>query len=207
MALVKLDWYRRTVSDKLLKTEYIIQQMTANVATYATPNPDLADVEAARLNLNKAAVTALAGGVALTLAKNEAEDVLDELITQLIPYVQNVSGGIEALILKGGMEVRKSSSPIPTPERVQNLDAFPSRYAKEIDLNWDGLGRNFFYQIEMFVDDDKGGGQWVKLATTSRSKYLVNGLITGTVYRFRVAGIGRNDEIGPYSQEATSVAP
>jgi hypothetical protein len=113
MALVKLEWYRKTAPEKLLKTEYIIQQMTANVATYATPNPDLADVEAARLNLNKAAVTALAGGVALTLAKNEAEDVLDELITQLIPYVQNVSGGIEALILKGGMEVRKSSSPIP----------------------------------------------------------------------------------------------
>mgnify|MGYP000571090361 CR=1 FL=1 len=85
MALVKLEWYRKTAPEKLLKTEYIIQQMTANVATYATPNPDLADVEAARLNLNKAAVTALAGGVALTLAKNEAEDVLDELITQLNP--------------------------------------------------------------------------------------------------------------------------
>jgi hypothetical protein len=44
MALVKLDWYRRTVSDKLLKTEYIIQQMDVNAATFATPNPALADV-------------------------------------------------------------------------------------------------------------------------------------------------------------------
>jgi hypothetical protein len=44
MALVKLDWYRRTVSDKLLKTEYIIQQMDVNSATFVTPNPALADV-------------------------------------------------------------------------------------------------------------------------------------------------------------------
>ena len=207
MSLVKLEWSRRTVSDKLLKTEYIIQQMTANVATYATPNPALADIDTARSELSRAAVAAQAGGVALTLAKNEAEEALDALIAQLVPYVQNVSGGVEALILEAGMDVRKSPSPLPTPFQVQNLGAFPSRYLNEVDLNWDSLGKNYFYQVEMFVEDDKGGGSWAKLATTSKSKYLVSGLVTGTVYRFRVAGIGRNDEIGPYSQEASSVAP
>lgn len=206
MALVKLEWSRRTVSDKLLKTQFIIQQMTANIATFATPNPPLVDVEAAKDALADAAVNAQAGGVALTLAKNNAENALDELISQLSSYVQNISGGDGAIILQAGMDVRKEPSPIPTPEQVQNLDAFPTRTEGEVQLDWDPLGRNYFYQVEMFVEDDDTGF-WSKLTVSSKSKFSVTGLSTGTVYRFRVAGIGRNDEIGAYSQEATSVAP
>jgi len=206
MALVKLEWSRRSVSDKLLKTQFIIQQMTANIATFATPNPPLVDIEAAKNALADAAVNAQAGGIELTLAKNNAEDVLDDQITQLSSYVQNISGGDPAIILQAGMDVRKEPSPIPTPEQVQNLDAFPTRTEGEIQLDWNPLGRNFFYQVEMFVEDDDTGF-WSKLTVSSKSKFLVTGLSTGTVYRFRVAGIGRNDEIGAYSQEATSVAP
>ena len=111
MALVKLDWQRRTVADKLLKSEFITQQMTFNAATFATPNPALADVDAARTDLSKAAVAAQAGGLALTLAKNEAETKLDQLISQLGAYVQNISAGDEAIILQAGMDVRKTPSP------------------------------------------------------------------------------------------------
>jgi len=180
--------------------------MTANIATFATPNPPLVDIEAAKNALADAAVNAQAGGIELTLAKNNAEDVLDDQITQLSSYVQNISGGDPAIILQAGMDVRKEPSPIPTPEQVQNLDAFPTRTEGEIQLDWNPLGRNFFYQVEMFVEDDDTGF-WSKLTVSSKSKFLVTGLSTGTVYRFRVAGIGRNDEIGAYSQEATSVAP
>ena len=207
MALVKLDWQRRTVADKLLKSEFITQQMSINAATFATPNPALADVDAARTDLSKTAVAAQAGGVALTLAKNEAETKLDQLISQLGAYVQNISAGDEAIILQAGMDVRKTPSPQPPPEQVQNLDAFPTRSAGQIQVGWDSLGKGAYYQVEMYIDDDAGNGFWDKLTVSSKSKYLVTGLTTGTVYRFRVAGIGRNDEIGPFSQEASSVAP
>ncbi len=207
MSQVKLEWYRRPVSDKLIKCSYIIDQMTANVATFATPNPTLADVEAAKDDLGAKAVAAEAGGHALTFAKNEAEKALDQLMSQLANYVQNISGGDAGIILQSGMDVRKEPSPVPPPEQVQNLDGFPTRTQGEIQLNWTPLGNQYYYQVEMWVEDDAGDGFWDKIAVTSRSKYLVTGLTTGKVYRFRVAGIGRNDELGAYSQEASSVAP
>lgn len=181
--------------------------MTLNAGTFVTPNPTLADVDTARTDLSKAAVAAQAGGMALTFAKNEAEKKLDQLINQLVAYVQNISGGEESIILQAGMEVRKTPSPLPTPGPVQNLDAFPTRSAGQIQLTWDTLGGNIFYQVDMYVSDDEGNGFWDKLTVSSKSKYLVTGLTTGKVYRFRVAGIGRNDEMGPFSQEASSVAP
>lgn len=207
MALVKLDWQRRNVADKLLKAEFITQQMGANATTFVTPNPALADVDLARTDLSKKAVAAQAGGVALTLAKNEAEGKLDQLITQLAAYVQNVSGGEESIILQAGMDVRRNASPLPPPPQVQNLDAYPTRSSGQIQLTWDSLGNRYFYQVEMFVTDEKNVGIWDKVTVVSKSKYLMTGLETGKVYRFRVAGIGRNDEMGAYSQEASSVAP
>lgn len=207
MSTVKLGWHRKTVPEKIIKGEYIVQQMTANAGIFVTPLPALADVTTAHDNLIQTAVAAEAGGTALTLAKNNAEDAYDALIAQLMSYVQNVSNGDEAIILQSGMDVRRTPSPLPPPAQVQNLDAFPSRTQGEINLNWGSLGNSYYYQVEQFIEDETGLGVWVKLVVSSKSKYTVTGLATGSVNKFRVAGIGRDDVVGPFSQEATSVAP
>lgn len=207
MAIVKLDWQRKTADQKLTKGNYISQQMALHVAEFAAPNPPLADLDAALSDLNKANIAAQAGGYVLTYAKNQAEKVLDGIISQLMAYVQNVSGGDEGIILLSGMEVRKTPSPLPDPEQVQNLDAFPTRTAGKVKLTWDRLDNVSNYQVEMWKDDGAGGGFWDKIGTPSKKQMEVSGLTTGTVYRFRVAGIGKDDVLGPYSQEASSVAP
>ena len=207
MATVKLEWHRKTVDQKLIKGEFISQQMATNVAEYPTPNPSLADLDAALDDLRKKAVAALAGGYALTYANNQAEKVLDGIISQLMSYVQNASGGVEAIILKSGMNVRKTPKPVPDPLQVENLDAFPTRSQGEVQLTWDSLDNSPYYQVEQWKEDNAGNGFWDKIATISKPKYTVTGLTTGTVYRFRVAGLGKDDVLGPYSQEATSVAP
>lgn len=207
MAIVVLYWNRKTVPEKMLKAQYIVAQMTTNVADFATPNPTLADVTAAVQTLADAAVAAQAGGYALTFAKNEAEKVLDDLMRQLMAYVQNVSGGSEAIIIRSGMDIKRTPSPLPDPLLVQNLDAFPTRIQGEVQLTWDRLDNVIGYRVERWFEDDAGNGFWDKLAITTKSKFLATGLTTGTVYRFRVAGIGKDDTYGPFSQEATSVAP
>ncbi|MBL4587132.1 MAG: hypothetical protein JKX84_08775, partial [Flavobacteriales bacterium] len=132
MATVKLNWNRKTVPQKMVTGGFVVQQMTLNVTVFATPNPDLVTVDAALSDLADKTVAAEAGGYLLTFDKNEAEKVLDDLISQLMSYVQNVSGGDEAVILLSGMEVRKSPSPVPPPLQVENLDAFPTRNQGEI---------------------------------------------------------------------------
>lgn len=208
MALVKLGWNRMSVAEKLIKGDYIVAQMTANVATFPTPLPSLEDVTVAITALRDAATRAEAGGYVLTFEKNLAQEALDELMRQLTAYVQNVSGGDAETILLSGMEVRRGPEPKPAPTQIQNLNALPSRTTGQIDLNWDTLGQGVVYQVEQWMDgQDDDEGFWSKLATPSKSKYTVTGLNTGTVYRFRVAGIGTDDRIGPFSQDATSVAP
>lgn len=207
MSLVKLNWNRLSVGEKLLRARFIVQSMGADPTTFASPNPTLQSVSDGTDDLQKKAVDALAGGIALTLAKSVAEDALDALITQLVPYVQNISNGNEQIILAAGMEVRKKPSPNPAPLQVQNLSAFPSKYQGSVDLNWNSLGNRTFYQIEMQIKDDNEQDVWIKLDVTSKSKFTVDNLETGQVMHFRVAGIGSNDEMGPYSQTASSVVP
>jgi hypothetical protein len=77
MATVILDWHRKTVDQKLTKGGYVSLQMATNVAEYPTPNPPLADLDAALDDLRKKSISAQAGGYVLTFAKNEAEKVLD----------------------------------------------------------------------------------------------------------------------------------
>jgi hypothetical protein len=207
MATVILNWNRKSVPEKLLKAQYIIEQMTVNATDFPNPNPTLLDVEQARADLSKKAVAAQAGGYALTFAKNEAEKVLDGKMKSLQAYVQNISGGVEAVIIRSGMEVKKTPSPLPDPTQVQNLDAFPTRTQGEVQLTWDTMDNVIGFQVERWSEDKDGTGFWDKIAITTKSKLLAKGLNTGTVYRFRVAGIGKDDTIGSFSQEASSVAP
>ena len=196
-----------SVPEKLLKVQFIVGQMTENVTDFPTPFPALADVTAANDDLAKKAVAAQAGGYALTFAKNEAEKSLHELMKQLMAYVQNISGSNEALIIKSGFDIKRPSAPLPAPLQVENLSALPSRAQGEILLKWDTLKNVIGYQVELWMEADEGTGFWDELAVTTRSKFTVTGLETGTIYRFRVAGLGKNDVYGPYSQDARSVAP
>ena len=207
MATPVLNWNRMSVPEKIIKVQFIVGQMTENATDFPTPFPALADVTAATDDLAQKAVAAQAGGYGLTFAKNEAEKALHELMKQLMAYVQNISGTNEALIVKSGFDIKRPSAPLPPPLQVENLSALPSRAQGEILLKWDSLKNVIGYQVEMWMEAEDGTGFWDELAVTTRSKFAASGLETGKVYRFRVAGLGKNDANGSYSQDARSVAP
>jgi hypothetical protein len=206
MATAVLNWSRKTVPEKIIKANFYISQVEINVASFPTPNPSIADLQTATDGLSLAAVQAMTGAHLLVYAKNVAEKTLDDAIKSLQAYVQNVSNGDGGIILQSGMEVKKSPSSLPDPEQVENLNGDPTKKHGEVQLTWDTLENVIGYQVEQWIADDKGDGFWDKIAISTKSKFLVTGLTTGTVYKFRVSGIGKDDVLGAFSQEASSIA-
>jgi hypothetical protein len=206
MALVKLDWNRKSVPDKLLRGRFIIMQMTANTNVFPNPAPSLVEMQASHNALHQAAVRAYAGGILLTAAKTKATNTYNRLIAQLAAYVQNISAGSEEIILKAGMEVRQKARSRPSASQVNKLRAYPSRKQGTILISWTSLGRGYVYQLEMCTEEPDGMTPWTQRILHG-TEFVISDLERGRIYYFRVAGIGTDNVFGSYSQEANSVAP
>jgi len=82
--------------------------MTGNT-NYTTPNPTLTVVTTAINALETAFEAAADGGKVLKAAVRAKEKILDDLMSQLMEYVANASGGDEQKILSAGFDVKSSS--------------------------------------------------------------------------------------------------
>ena len=226
MARVKLGFSRLTTAEKLLKSRTIVANMTGN-ANFPTipPNIDLAVITASIDNLEAAAQKADKGGTDKTLIKNIAEDELNDLMSQLADYVQSASAGDPVIIASSGMDIKSSATPPQLLGAVTGPAANVAGNPGEINVSWDRLEGAKSYVVEMLVtikdgtvvtplpgDDSavitesESGTEWMRIDTVTKSKLLVQGLQTGVVYSFRIAGINGAGQ-GDYSQTVSSVAP
>ena len=89
----------------------IVQSLTNNTI-YPTPMPTLAAVSEALAAFAHALAAAAEGGVSLTLAKNDAREVLTGLLRELSSYVQLTCKGDMTKLLTSGFPVQK---PVRTP--------------------------------------------------------------------------------------------
>lgn len=228
MARVKLGFSRLTTAEKLLKARTIVTAMTGN-PNFLTPppTPDLLVVTASTDALELAAQNAAKGGTDKTLIKNVAEDELNNLMSQLADYVQVASAGDPVIIESSGMDVKSSATPPQLLGAVLGPVAKVAGNPGEINILWDKLEGAKSYVVEMLVTikdgtvvdpipdpggegevvtESESGSEWMRIDTVTKSKLLVQGLQTGVVYSFRIAGINGAGQ-GNYSQTVSSVAP
>lgn len=103
-----LNFWRMTVPKKIQKSREIVIHMTGNT-NYTTPNPTLTAVTTAINALETSFEAAADGGKVLKAAVRAKEKILDDLMSQLLEYVANVSGGDEQKILSAGFDVKAVS--------------------------------------------------------------------------------------------------
>ncbi|MGB1319240.1 MAG: fibronectin type III domain-containing protein, partial [Flavobacteriales bacterium] len=223
-----LGFSRLTTAEKLLKSRTIVANMTGNTNFPEIPPAiDLAVITESTNDLEKAAQEAAKGGTDKTLIKNVAEDRLNDLMSQLADYVQMASAGDPVIIESSGMDVRNTATPPQLLGAVTDPTAKVAGNPGEINVGWNKLTGAKSYVVEMLVTIKDGtvidplpdpggkgdviteaekGAEWMRIDTVTKSKLLVQGLQTGIVYSFRVAGINGAGQ-GDYSQIVTSVAP
>jgi hypothetical protein len=201
-SVVKLDLHRKTASAKVGFGRNIVTNMTANIATFATPLPSLADVTDATDALETAYTEALDGGLSKTAAKNAAEDVFDTLLTALGNYVDSVAQGDETIILSSGMEVKRQPAPIGIPAQVTSFSAKTGTITGEIVLDWSKVYGAAIYLIYMKAND---GDAFTLAGESTKSKFTVTGLNSAQRYWFKAVAVG-SAGAGPESDVSTCLA-
>jgi len=204
MKIIRVGLDGLSAMDKVAKSLFIESKMAAN-PTFPTPSPTLVVLGAAREALEAAVAATLNGGKSATFAKDEAEAALDELITQLAGYVVSVAGGDEGKILSSGFDVRKRGSPIGNLPAPANVHADLTNKEGQIKVDWERLHGAVDYEVQRNDNDPKVEVDWKVIGMTTKSRYLDQGLESGSIHWYRVKARGTAGD-SPLSDPARAMA-
>lgn len=207
MALVKVGTAKMSDPDKIQFARQIVTQMTGNT-NFTTPDPGLASITTAADALETAyndAQTAQAQARAATSTQQDASDALDLLLSQEGNYVENASGGDQAIIESSGFNVRNvPAGPIGDLPAPADVDITPNENAGTVNMRWEKVRGAYSYIVEKAVDAPTLS--WSTALNCTKTRVVVNTMASGTKYWFRVAGVGAAGQ-GAWSDPISKYAP
>lgn len=183
----------RSFKDALLLTTAIttIEALTGN-ANFVTPSPDLATLTAAKDDYQTKLAKANQKGSPLDISlKNEAKEVLADLLQKLAFYVNSVANGNLPLLLSAGLPLTQPRLAGMLPSVPERLRLSDGRLSGELRWDVDSLGRQVFYEY-CYASEKDAAGEWLwsdRQTTTSSRKNLISGLTAGLIYAVRVRGV------------------
>jgi len=208
MAKIRLNLSGLSTAQKLAKAEQVVTAMTGNT-NFPTPTPPLSTITTAATELRAADAEAQAArqtSKEKTNVKNQKEDRLEQLLTQVVGYVESVAGSDEQMILSAGLDLRAVGAPsTEPPEPPHGLTATVGDHDGEIDLSWDTVTGAKSYVIEQSADPATPT-TWTHAGVSTRSFNTAQRLTSGTRYWFRVAAVNNNGQSG-WSDPAMKIAP
>ena len=179
---------RYTDAELTVKTGHIIANMTDN-ANFPTPSPTLAEVAEANAQYKVSLDKVKDGSKADTVTKNNLRAELVVMLQQLADYVQKASNGDEAIILTSGYDVTKKPSTVGPLAKPSNFKVAMGQNRGSVVLSCEVVDHAQFYEFEHTEGFPNGNSVWVK-TTSTKHKILLEELVSGKEYTFRVAGAG-----------------
>jgi hypothetical protein len=169
----------------VLKAMLIFNSMTGNL-NFATPEPTLAEVKAAADALDAAIVEAKeAATKTKILARENKREVLTGLLKRLSLYVKLTALDDAEVLASSGFSLGKTPEPVGVLAKPQNFTVEAVQVGT-VKLSIKAINGANSYQYE---NRKKGTEAWDVLVDT-KSKVTLTGLESGTLYEFRVTGIG-----------------
>jgi len=188
----------------IAKAQFVLTKLTGNLS-FPTPTPSLATLTTAIKALTDADAAATDGGKSAHLLKNQRKKELAQLLILLAAYVTNTAQGDEGKIISAGFAVRKTRQPIGLLPKPQDVEAHPTEYTGQILVRCKAMSdANIF---EVFMNDTDPGDEknWLLVGTSTKAKFLKDGLTSGKFYWFRIVAIGTAGP-SPVSDPAKSIA-
>ncbi len=189
------------IEKKIVKTRYMVTSMTGN-ANFGTPSPTLATITTNVNALEAASIAAKGGGKDDTANMRAKEVVLDLSLKLLGYYVEGIASATpanaEAIILSAGMDVKGKGGNFP-----HTFEVSATGNVGEVRLQREGVSRGVYeYQMSIDISND---ANWQRIYNGKHARIVKSGLVSGTRYYFRTAGIDKNG-LSPWSSVKTMIA-
>jgi hypothetical protein len=190
----------RTVPAVIATVKGVIAALTANAATFPTPDPTLAALSSALSDLETAESAVKARTRGAVAGRNEKLKALVTLLEQLKAYVQKVSDADSdtsaQVIQSSGLAVRK-----PFLRQKQGFSAKSGTTSGTVDLTAPVVARRASYEWQSSLT---AGTTWTSLPSTLQAKTTVSGLTPGATVTFRNRSVTRTGE-GDWTQPTSIV--
>jgi hypothetical protein len=191
MLLAKLGFKDLPITDKVIKARQVVKSMTGN-PYFPSPNPSLPTVTVA-INALEAAQQALDGSVRKTHTRNIARKTLDKLMGYLQTYVENIAMGDSIIVLSAGMGIRDERTRQSILLPPDSVTASATKAEGQAKVKCPSYRKKVVYVVEARPDEE--GSLWKTMGHSTKATQVINNLIPGQRYRFRIrilnsAGLG-----------------
>ena len=190
MARLKIGIAKLNDGGLVAKAVTVIDQLTANVATFPVPVPTVVVLTAAQNALIAAMGEAEQGSKAAYIQLRTTRKTLKDHLTQVASYVSTLANGNEALINDGGFEVFTKRTPAPVPQAPVLDDARVSEYTGMVELTWQAKDARSYKVSMTDKDPSLATTVWNVIGTPTRRYFSQGGLESGKAYWFQVVAVG-----------------
>ncbi len=189
-----------TEPELIAKARQLAASMIDNSGIYATCDPTAAQIntaaDAAEAGLT-AQATANQAALSATTAKDALVGTLEGKLTKAASWTEDhvlVAADIELVFT-----LQKERETTTSIAQVLGLVATIGDYAGDVDLGWDPTAKAKSYEIQCRLAT---ATDWTHAKVSGSSSATIKGLISGTLYHFRVRAIGPNGLEGAWSDLA-----
>jgi len=207
MAKVKLDVASISAQELTGVAQSIANGLTSNV-NFDAPTPTPTELNAKAVEVDTASQE-IENLKSLLKTKQSALDnkrkELRDLIKQARNYVELKSGGDETKILSAGMQVRSEAGTVGLLQAPQNFTVSEGANPGMVELKWKTVRGSSSYIIERSTDPPTSSS-WTSGAVSTKAKYLMGNLESGSKFWFRVASVN-SAGIGAWSTPILKIIP
>ncbi|WP_243349413.1 fibronectin type III domain-containing protein [Parabacteroides sp. FAFU027] len=182
------------LNDSALSTmaQHIINSLTGN-SYFPALTPSLDEVTTVKKEFDDSLIAAQTGDRVKIAIKNEKRTNLIDILHRLARCVEMVANGNRSILLSSGFEVSKERSSTTELEIPENLKIMDGNASGEIYVCCDSVQGARSYVFEYTLDPLANESSWTS-QTTTKSEFIIKGLIPGKKYWVRVIAIGSNDQ-------------
>jgi len=169
----------------LSKAGNISEQMTNN-AHFQDIQPILDELKAKTQSYESSIIESNQGGRLTTVLKRNCRRDLETCLQEMATYVELMSKGDAAVIASAGFDTHKKAARVGQLDKVKNVRIKLGSIRGSALVTCDGVNRALFYVFEYCEAPLTADSVWIQIAGSKR-KMLIEGLISGKEYCFRVA--------------------